>query len=222
MPSSGPRPKTDLVRELDESVRQVGWANIWTQADHQPRRYAGHRRMRTQLARKVFGRSQERSRRSPTTWPNALAPFPARSMFVADQGDRARDTSNRDRSRTAPPVTGVSVGDVQDRDRGPLGGKPITTRSKDATLPRPGALRPRLPPSMRNDPHILVSSAGWRAPRRARSRRRLGRSRRPIARRRRPPSARGDQDVRIDSSSTRSRGRNAPGRGSARVLRPWW
>ncbi|WP_319588770.1 efflux RND transporter permease subunit [uncultured Desulfobulbus sp.] len=121
-----PKTKADVVRELDESVRQVGWANIWTQPiiNRVDMLATG---VRTQLATKVLrALAGSRSRRSRTRWRRPCAPSPARSMSLPTRAlARAMSKSRVDRERAAR--YGVSVGDVQDVIEVALGGKPITT-----------------------------------------------------------------------------------------------
>ena len=139
-----PKTKADLVHELDESVRQIGWANIWTQPiiNRVDMLATG---VRTQLAAKVYGRSQEQIQEISNQVANILRGIPGAVDVVADQSvGKGYVEIEVDRERAAR--YGVSVGDVQDIIEVALGGKPITTTVEGRErYPRSPALRPRLP-----------------------------------------------------------------------------
>jgi len=154
-----PKTKTDLVRELDESVRQVGWANIWTQPiiNRVDMLATG---VRTQLAAKVFGRTQEQIQEVSNQVANALRAIPGAVDVVADQGiGKGYVEIEVDRERAAR--YGVSVGDVQDVIEVALGGKPITTTVEGRER---YPVRVRYARDYRVDEesirHVLVSSGG--------------------------------------------------------------
>ena len=120
-----PKTKAELVRELDESVRQIGWANIWTQPiiNRVDMLATG---VRTQLATKVYGRSQEQIQEVSNQVANILRGIPGAVDVVADQGvGKGYVEIEVDRERAAR--YGVNVGDVQDVIEIALGGRPITT-----------------------------------------------------------------------------------------------
>jgi Cu(I)/Ag(I) efflux system membrane protein CusA/SilA len=120
-----PKTKAELVRELDESVRQIGWANIWTQPiiNRVDMLATG---VRTQLATKVYGRSQEQIQEISNQVAGILRGIPGAVDVVADQGvGKGYVEIEVDRERAAR--YGVNVGDVQDIIEVALGGKPITT-----------------------------------------------------------------------------------------------
>ena len=120
-----PKTKAELVRELDESVRQIGWANIWTQPiiNRVDMLATG---VRTQLATKVYGRSQEQIQEISNQVANILRGIPGAVDVVADQGvGKGYVEIEVDRERAAR--YGVNVGDIQDLIEIALGGKAITT-----------------------------------------------------------------------------------------------
>lgn len=120
-----PKTKADLVRELDENVRMVGWANIWTQpiVNRVDMLATG---VRTQLAAKVYGRSLDQIQQVSNQVANALRAIPGAADVVADQTvGKGYVEIEVDRERAAR--YGVRVGDVQDVIEVALGGKPITT-----------------------------------------------------------------------------------------------
>ncbi|MCE5229329.1 efflux RND transporter permease subunit [bacterium] len=117
--------KADLVRELDENVRMVGWANIWTQPiiNRVDMLATG---VRTQLAAKVYGRSLDQIQQVSNQIADALRAIPGAVDVVADQiVGKGYIEIEVDRERAAR--YGVKVGDVLDVIEVALGGKPITT-----------------------------------------------------------------------------------------------
>jgi Cu(I)/Ag(I) efflux system membrane protein CusA/SilA len=120
-----PKTKADLVRELDISVRQLGWANIWTQPiiNRVDMLATG---VRTQIGVMVFGRTLEQIQQVSNDVANILRDIPGAADVVADQTvgkgyieiEIARDRAAR---------YGVNVADIQDIIEVALGGKPITT-----------------------------------------------------------------------------------------------
>jgi Cu(I)/Ag(I) efflux system membrane protein CusA/SilA len=116
--------KSELVQEFDEAVRQIGWANIWTQPiiNRVDMLSTG---VRTQLAAKVYGRSQEQIQEVSNQVAEALRSIPGAVDVVADQGvGKGYVEIEVDRERAAR--YGVNIGDVQDVIEIALGGKPIT------------------------------------------------------------------------------------------------
>jgi Cu(I)/Ag(I) efflux system membrane protein CusA/SilA len=117
--------KTDLVQELDKTVRQLGWSNIWTQPiiNRVDMLATG---VRTQLAVKVFGKSQEEIQSVSNRVAEVLRAIPGAVDVVADQTTGKGYIEVRvDRDKAAR--YGVNVGDVQDVVEVALGGRPITT-----------------------------------------------------------------------------------------------
>jgi Cu(I)/Ag(I) efflux system membrane protein CusA/SilA len=117
--------KQDLVQELDTYVRQVGWANIWTQPiiNRVDMLATG---VRTQLAVKVFGREQNEIQRVSNEVAEVLRGIPGAVDVVADQTVGKGYVEIRvDRDRAAR--YGINVGDIQDVIEVALGGKAITT-----------------------------------------------------------------------------------------------
>ncbi len=117
--------KSDIVRELDQVVHQVGWANIWTQPiiNRVDMLATG---VRTQLAVKVFGTSLEQIQEVAYEIQHALSAIPGAVDVVADQTiGKGYIEIEVDRDRAAR--YGVNVGDVQDIIEVALGGKRITT-----------------------------------------------------------------------------------------------
>ena len=117
--------KNDLVRELDEVVHQIGWANIWTQPiiNRVDMLATG---VRTQLAAKVFGKTQEQIQEVANQVAEALRGIPGAVDVVADQTvGKGYVEIEVDRERAAR--YGINVGDIQDVIEIALGGKPITT-----------------------------------------------------------------------------------------------
>jgi len=151
--------KADLVRELDSSVRQLGWANIWTQPiiNRVDMLATG---VRTQIGVLVFGRSLAQIQKVSNEVANVLRGIPGAADVVADQTigkgyveiEIARERADR---------YGVNVADIQDIIEVALGGKPITTTVEG---------RERYPVRLRyardnrvdeeSIKHILVSSEG--------------------------------------------------------------
>jgi Cu(I)/Ag(I) efflux system membrane protein CusA/SilA len=116
--------KAELVQEFDEAVRQIGWANIWTQPiiNRVDMLSTG---VRTQLAAKVYGHSQEQIQEVSNQVAEALRSIPGAVDVVADQGvGKGYVEIEVDRERAAR--YGVNIGDVQDVIEIALGGKPIT------------------------------------------------------------------------------------------------
>ncbi len=117
--------KADLVAELDKAVREVGWANIWTQPiiNRVDMLATG---VRTQLAVKVFGDSLEQVQEVSNQVAEVLRGIPGASDVVADQSvGKGYIEIQVDRARAAR--YGINVGDIQDIIEVALGGKPITT-----------------------------------------------------------------------------------------------
>ncbi|MBM3289710.1 MAG: efflux RND transporter permease subunit, partial [Candidatus Hydrogenedentes bacterium] len=117
--------KTDLVQELDKHVRQMGWANIWTQPiiNRVDMLATG---VRTQLAVKVFGDTQEEIQRISNDVARVLRTIPGAVDVVADQTvGKGYIEIHIDRAKAAR--YGINVGDIQDVVEIALGGKPITT-----------------------------------------------------------------------------------------------
>ncbi|MFH0794426.1 MAG: efflux RND transporter permease subunit [bacterium] len=117
--------KNDLVQELDSAVRQVGWANIWTQPiiNRVDMLATG---VRTQIGVKVFGRTLDQVQQVSNRIAEVLRGVPGAVDVVADQTvGKGYVEIEIDRERAAR--YGVNVGDVQDIIEVALGGKPITT-----------------------------------------------------------------------------------------------
>jgi Cu(I)/Ag(I) efflux system membrane protein CusA/SilA len=117
--------KSDIVAELDKSVRQIGWANIWTQPiiNRVDMLATG---VRTQLAVMVFGRALDQIQDISNQVADVLRGIPGAADVVADQTvGKGYVEIEIDRQRAAR--YGVNVGDIQDIVEVALGGKPITT-----------------------------------------------------------------------------------------------
>jgi Cu(I)/Ag(I) efflux system membrane protein CusA/SilA len=117
--------KSDLVRELNGVVNQVGWANIWTQPiiNRVDMLATG---VRTQLAVKVFGREQNEIQAVSEQVSAVLQAIPGAVDVVADQTvGKGYVEVEVDRERAGR--YGINVGDIQDTIEVALGGKPITT-----------------------------------------------------------------------------------------------
>ena len=117
--------KSDLVRELNGVVDQIGWANIWTQPiiNRVDMLATG---VRTQLAVKVFGREQNEIQAVSEQVSAVLQAIPGAVDVVADQTvGKGYVEVEVDRERAAR--YGINVGDIQDTIEVALGGKPITT-----------------------------------------------------------------------------------------------
>ncbi|MDX9973672.1 MAG: efflux RND transporter permease subunit [FCB group bacterium] len=117
--------KQDLVQELDTHVRQVGWANIWTQPiiNRVDMLATG---VRTQLAVKVFGHDQNEIQRVSNEVAEVLRGIEGAVDVVADQTvGKGYIEIHVDRDRAAR--YGINVGDIQDIVEVALGGVPITT-----------------------------------------------------------------------------------------------
>jgi len=117
--------KQDVVQELDAFVRQIGWANIWTQPiiNRVDMLATG---VRTQLAVKVFGRSQEQIQDVSNRIAEVLRGIQGAVDVVADQTvGKGYVEIHINREKAAR--YGVNVGDVQDIIEVALGGKPIPT-----------------------------------------------------------------------------------------------
>ncbi|MBI5095587.1 MAG: efflux RND transporter permease subunit [Candidatus Hydrogenedentes bacterium] len=120
-----PKTKTDLVNELDKVVHQIGWANIWTQPiiNRVDMLATG---VRTQLAVKVFGRSQEQIQQVSNQVAESLRGIQGAVDVVPDQSvGKGYIEIEIDRERAAR--YGINVGDIQDVIEVALGGKAITT-----------------------------------------------------------------------------------------------
>lgn len=119
-----PTSKAELVREMDGVVRQLGWANIWTQPiiNRVDMLATG---VRTQIGVKVFGRSLEQIQQVSNELTRVLKQIPGAVDVVADQSiGKGYVEIEIDRDRAAR--YGVAVGDVQEIVEVALGGKPIT------------------------------------------------------------------------------------------------
>ncbi len=117
--------KNDLVRELDDVVHQIGWANIWTQPiiNRVDMLATG---VRTQLAAKIFGRTQEQIQEVANQVAEVLRGIPGAVDVVADQTvGKGYIEIEVDRERAAR--YGINVGDIQDVIEIALGGMRITT-----------------------------------------------------------------------------------------------
>ena len=120
-----PSTKTQLVQELDKSIRQVGWANIWTQPiiNRVDMLATG---VRTQLAVKVFGRTENEVQEVSNQVANALRAIPGAADVVADQ-TVGKGYVEIDVNREKAARYGIAVGDIQDTIEVALGGRVITT-----------------------------------------------------------------------------------------------
>ncbi len=117
--------KSELVRELDESVRMLGWANIWTQPiiNRVDMLATG---VRTQLAVKVFGRDLEDVQHVSNEVASALRTIPGAVDVVADQSvGKGYVEIVPDRERAAR--YGISVAQISELVEIALGGRAITT-----------------------------------------------------------------------------------------------
>lgn len=117
--------KSELVRELDESVKMLGWANIWTQPiiNRVDMLATG---VRTQLAVKVFGRDLEDVQHVSNEVASALRTIPGAVDVVADQSvGKGYVEIVPDRERAAR--YGISVGQISELVEVALGGRAITT-----------------------------------------------------------------------------------------------
>ncbi len=117
--------KSELVAELDSAVRQLGWANIWTQPiiNRVDMLATG---VRTQIGVQVFGKSLEQIQQVANDVARVLRDVQGAVDVVADQTvGKGYIEIEVDRERAAR--YGVSVGDIQDVIEVALGGKPITT-----------------------------------------------------------------------------------------------
>ncbi|NUM52020.1 MAG: efflux RND transporter permease subunit [Candidatus Hydrogenedentes bacterium] len=117
--------KTDLIQELDKHVRQIGWANIWTQPiiNRVDMLATG---VRTQLAVKVFGHTQQEIQEVSNKVADVLRSIEGAVDVVADQTvGKGYIEIHIDRVKAAR--YGLNVGDIQDTVEVALGGKPITT-----------------------------------------------------------------------------------------------
>lgn len=120
-----PKTKADLVREMDTHVRQVGWANIWTQPiiNRVDMLATG---VRTQIGVKVYGKDLDQIQKVSNQVADVLRGVPGAVDVVADQSvGKGYIEIEIDRERAAR--YGVSVGDIQDVIEVALGGKLITT-----------------------------------------------------------------------------------------------
>ncbi|MFA6244393.1 MAG: efflux RND transporter permease subunit, partial [Candidatus Hydrogenedentales bacterium] len=117
--------KNDVVRELNGVAQQIGWANIWTQPiiNRVDMLATG---VRTQLAAKIFGKTQEQIQDTANQVAEVLRGIPGAVDVVADQTvGKGYIEIEVDRERAAR--YGINVGDIQDVIEIALGGKPITT-----------------------------------------------------------------------------------------------
>lgn len=117
--------KSELVRELDESVKMLGWANIWTQPiiNRVDMLATG---VRTQLAVKVFGRDLDDVQHVSNGVASALRTIPGAVDVVADQSvGKGYVEIVPDRERAAR--YGISVGQISELVEVALGGRAITT-----------------------------------------------------------------------------------------------
>jgi len=117
--------KNELVSELDEFVRMLGWANIWTQPiiNRVDMLATG---VRTQLAVKVFGRNLDDVQRVSNDVAAALRAIPGAADVVADQSvGKGYVEIIPDRERAAR--YGVTVGQISELVEMALGGRAITT-----------------------------------------------------------------------------------------------
>jgi len=120
-----PKSKADLVQEMDRHVRQIGWANIWTQPiiNRVDMLATG---VRTQLAVKVYGRTQNEIQDTSNKVAQVLRGIEGAVDVVADQTvGKGYIEIHLDRDKAAR--YGVNVGTVQDIVEVALGGKAITT-----------------------------------------------------------------------------------------------
>lgn len=117
--------KSELVRELDESVKMLGWANIWTQPiiNRVDMLATG---VRTQLAVMVFGRNLNDVQHVSNEVASALRTIPGAVDVVADQSvGKGYVEVIPDRERAAR--YGVTVGQISELVEVALGGRSITT-----------------------------------------------------------------------------------------------
>jgi len=117
--------KSDIVQELDRSVRMLGWANIWTQPiiNRVDMLATG---VRTQIGVKVFGRTSEQIQEVSNKVSDVLRGIQGAVDVVADQiVGKGYIEIEIDREQSAR--YGISVGDIQDVIEVALGGKLITT-----------------------------------------------------------------------------------------------
>ncbi len=155
--------KNDVVRELNDVVHQIGWANIWTQPiiNRVDMLATG---VRTQLAAKVFGKTQEQIQEVANHVAQVLGGIPGAVDVVADQTvGKGYIEIEVDRERAAR--YGINVGDIQDVIEIALGGKPITTTVEGRER---YPVRLRYARSYRVDEdaikRILVSQGGMQGP----------------------------------------------------------
>ncbi len=119
-----PTTKSDLVREMDAHVRQLGWVNIWTQPiiNRVDMLATG---VRTQIGVKVFARTSEEIQAVSNDIAALLKQVPGAVDVVADQNiGKGYVEIEVDRDRAAR--YGINVADLQDIIEIALGGKPIT------------------------------------------------------------------------------------------------
>jgi len=117
--------KSELVRELDESVKMLGWANIWTQPiiNRVDMLATG---VRTQLAVKVFGRDLDDVQHVSNEVASALRAIPGAVDVVADQSiGKGYVEIVPDRERAAR--YGVTISQISELVEIALGGRTITT-----------------------------------------------------------------------------------------------
>ena len=155
--------KTDLIQELDKHVRQIGWANIWTQPiiNRVDMLATG---VRTQLAVKVFGDTQEEIQEVSNKVANVLRGIEGAVDVVADQTvGKGYIEIHIDRAKAAR--YGLNVGDIQDTVEVALGGKPITTTVEGRER---FPVRLRYARDYRDDEetirNILIASGGMQGP----------------------------------------------------------
>lgn len=116
--------KAEIVREMDGEVRQLGWANIWTQPiiNRVDMLATG---VRTQIGVKVFGRTLEQIQQVSNELSAILKRIPGAVDVVADQSiGKGYVEIEINRARAAR--YGVSVAQLQEIVEVALGGKPIT------------------------------------------------------------------------------------------------
>jgi Cu/Ag efflux pump CusA len=119
-----PATKTELVRELDSTLRVPGWANIWTQpiVNRIDMLATG---VRTMIGVKVFGRDLDEIQRVSDEVAATLRAVPgAVDVFADQQTGEGYVEVEVDRARAAR--YGVSVADVQDVVEVAIGGRAIT------------------------------------------------------------------------------------------------
>lgn len=117
--------KADLLRELEGVVHEIGWANIWTQPiiNRVDMLATG---VRTPLAAKIFGKTQQQIQETANQVADVLRGIPGAAGVVADQTvGKGYIEIEVDRERAAR--YGINVGDIQDVIEIALGGIRVTT-----------------------------------------------------------------------------------------------